>query len=235
MYITEDTCKNCVWRSSRPFWVVWIIDSCTLNCLFNSWLYRAASTLERGIYDDMHDDEECILTFGPAAGFSRPLFWLETRDKGYRPNLAALIFGIPDVDRYYILEWLVLLAFFGKGIFAQTAFSGKNCRSILSNQVISWTDREGIFCQNVFSSFIWILLLWNSFIERVLFFYDLWILSTANYLEQVVESMLLRNSSSEKKRILFYFRPNSDLFRTRSGAVRKTWNPPVWRWRLFST
>ena len=49
--------------------------------------------------------------------------------------------------------------FSGEEFLPRTAFSGKKCRSILSNQLISlnysgWSlpTREGIFCQNVFSS-----------------------------------------------------------------------------------
>ena len=106
--------------------------------------------------------------------------------------------------------------FSGEEFLPRTAFSGKKCRSILSNQVISWNgSRADRCCQNVFSS--WGL---SSFGLNQNFLFvekkktqmevrDLWIHSTANYREQSCRQVMLlpkflsRKKLSRKYRSIF--------------------------------
>jgi len=103
--------------------------------------------------------------------------------------------------------------FSGEEFLPRTAFSGKKCRSILSNQVISWNgSRADRCCQNVFSS--WGL---SSFGLNQNFLFvekkktqmevrDLWIHSTANYREQSCRQVMLLPKFLSRKKLSIKYR-----------------------------
>ena len=116
----------------------------------------------------------------------------------------------------------------------RTTHSTRKLRSIWSNPVISWNGSTVMvsfsgekFIHWTCSLLLWILLSWNSFIERVLFFYDLWILSSANYLEHKLYASNASPENSSPKKALHKDR---SMFNSKNWSCYRRKGSEKWSW-----
>ena len=111
-----------------------------LNRIIRQRILRFSRFEFFGSIPDENDDSGFRNTLGGWSSlFSFCLSSLANSDQTKLTPVAGLLLRQKSSD-------IFLRAFFGRGIFAQNSFSVKKCRSILSNQVISWYGSRAVGC-----------------------------------------------------------------------------------------